>query len=93
MRRMLHWLAMLVAAAALISWVATGAHRGWTQTSVAVKTVDEVTGLEAVTYEPRFVMGVELLGGGLAGAALLGGAAQLFRRKTNTTKNPERDNN
>lgn len=93
MRRMLHWLAMLVAAAALITWVATGAHRGWTQTSVAVRTVDEVTGLEAVTYEPRLVMGVELLGGTLAGAALLGGAAQLFRRKTNTTMNEERDNN
>jgi hypothetical protein len=29
-------------------WLATGAHRGWTKTSVAAKTVDDVTGIEAI---------------------------------------------
>jgi hypothetical protein len=87
MRRILQSLALLAAMAALVTWVATGAHRGWTQTSVAVKTVDEVTGIEGVSYEPRFVMGVELLGAALGGAAALGGLALLFRNKTKTATN------
>lgn len=83
-------LAQVVAAAivlfALSVWVATGAHRGWTQTSVPVKTLDEVTGLEAITYQDRFVPGVDFLGAAGAGASLLLGASFLFRRKTNLSK-------
>ncbi|HWQ92586.1 MAG TPA: hypothetical protein VN673_13010 [Clostridia bacterium] len=74
-------LAAILALGALLVWAATGAHRGWTQTSVMKKTVDDITGLEAVTYEKRFVMGVEVLGGAWAGAGLLAGTALLLRQR------------
>jgi hypothetical protein len=62
-------------------WLATGASRGWTQTSVPVKTVDETTGLEGVEYQRRLVPGVDLLGAGLLGAAALAGGAFLVRNR------------
>jgi len=64
-------LAVVVCATAV--WLATGASRGWTKTSVPVRTLDEVTGLEAIHYQPRFVPGLDFLGtAALAGAALAG---------------------
>ena len=41
------WVLVLLAAGA--TWLATGANRGWTKTSVPVKTLDEVTGIVYVT--------------------------------------------
>jgi hypothetical protein len=84
MKRPLQTIAALLALGALGCWVATGAHRGWTQTSVPKKTVDEVTGIEAVAYEKRFIMGVDLLGGAWLGAAVLAGASLLFHKKNKT---------
>ncbi len=51
-------------------WGAAGAHRGWTQTSVPVKELDEVTGIEAIRYEERMVPGIDVLGGGWAVAGV-----------------------
>jgi hypothetical protein len=49
-----------------------------------VRTLDEITGIEAVTYEDRFVPGVDFLGGGLVlGAALL--TASRFVGRTRPT--------
>lgn len=62
-------------------WLAAGAHRGWTQTSVARKTLDEVTGIEAITYEKRFVPGLDFVAAALFGTALLVGASFLVRRQ------------
>ena len=76
-------LAAVLVLAALVFWAATGAHRGWTKTSVPVKTVDEVTGLEGITYKSRFVPGIDFLGGALLGASLLAAASLVFRNKTN----------
>jgi len=65
-------------------WLARGAHRGWTQTSVPVKTLDEVTGLQGIDYRPRFVPGLDFLGAALLGAGLLAGASLLFQPKPPT---------
>jgi len=84
MKRTLRLLALVIALAAAGTWLATGASRGWTKTSVAQKTVDEVTGLEGITYENRFVAGLDFLGLGFIGAGLLAGASLFFRKPTTT---------
>lgn len=85
MKRTLRLLSLFVAVAAVIGWVALGANRGWTRTSVPVKTVDDVTGIEGIQYQKKFVPGVELLGGALVGAMLLAGAS-IFSRNQKTNK-------
>ena len=71
----------MLAAGSIIYWAAAGANRGWTKTSVPRKMVDEVTGIEGVSYEKRFVPGVDFLGATLLGAGVLAGASFLFRTK------------
>jgi hypothetical protein len=83
MKTLLRRVALTLLLAGAVFWLATGASRGWTKTSVPVKTLDEVTGLEGVTYQRRFVPGLDFLGGVVAGAAVLGGASLIFRKKTN----------
>jgi len=68
--------------ATLFAWLAGGAHRGWTKTSMPVEKTDEVTGLTYREYERRFQPGVDLLAAGLATAAMLGLAAWVVGRKT-----------
>lgn len=82
MRKTFQALAALLAAAAIVIWLATGAHRGWTKTSVPKMTVDEVTGIESPTYEKKFVAGVDFLGAALIGAAVLAGVSFLLRKRT-----------
>jgi hypothetical protein len=78
--------AILILAAAGI-WLATGANRGWTKTSVPVKRTDEVTGLTVDDYQKRFVPGLDFLGAALLGSGILAGASFLFRkRQTQTLK-------
>ncbi len=77
---MLQVLGLVIAMSALIAWVAMGANRGWTKTSVEVKTVDEVTGIEGIHYRKVFLPGVEFLGGALFAAGVLVGAS-IFVRK------------
>jgi hypothetical protein len=81
MKRTLRMLALLLATVAALAWLALGANRGWTRTSVPVKTVDEVTGIEGIQYRNQFVPGVDLLGGALLGAGLLAGASLFFRNQ------------
>ncbi|HOY59434.1 MAG TPA: hypothetical protein PK640_15035 [Verrucomicrobiota bacterium] len=85
MSKTLRILALVLALAAATTWLATGGNRGWTKTSVPVKTVDEITGLEAVSYDRRFVPGLDFLGAALLGASLLAGGSFLFRNKQTTT--------
>jgi len=80
MKRILRILALLVWLAGATIWVATGANRGWTKTSVPVKTLDTVTGIEGITYQDKFLPGVDFLGAALAGAGLLAGASFFFRK-------------
>ena len=80
MKKTLQLLALLVALAATITWVATGANRGWTKTSVQVKTLDEVTGIEGITYQKKFLPGVDFLGAAFGGAAVLAVTSFFFRK-------------
>ncbi len=81
MKRTLRFMALGLAAAAALAWLALGANRGWTRTSVPVKTFDAVTGIEGVQYRKEFVPGLDLLGGALMGAGLLAGASLFLRNQ------------
>lgn len=81
MRRLLKILSLLLLLAIVAYWLSAGANRGWTKTSVPVTIVDEITGIEGVVYEDRFVPGIEFLGGGFLGGGLLLAASYLFKRK------------
>jgi len=84
MKRTLRLFALGLAVIALLGWLVLGANRGWTRTSVAVKTVDSITGLEGIEYQNRFVPGVELLGTSLLAAGLLAGGSFLFKEQKTT---------
>ena len=74
--------AVVVLGAAAAFWAAKGAHAGWSMDKVPVKQTDEITGIEFVTYEDRYVPGVDFLGltGGLATALYV--ASFFVQRKT-----------
>jgi hypothetical protein len=82
--RSLRFTAAAVLLAVLGLWVATGAHFGWTQTSRVIQKHDEITGIDYPVREPGFVAGVEVLLGGVAVAAALGGASLLANRRRPT---------
>jgi hypothetical protein len=71
MQRNLRIVSLVFALISVSAWVFLGANRGWTRTSVATRTVDEVTGIEGIQYRKRFVPGVDLLGGALMVAGLM----------------------
>jgi hypothetical protein len=82
MKKALRIVAVILAVGSIIFWATAGANRGWTKTSVPRKIVDEVTGIEGVSYEKHFVPGVDFLGAALLGAGMLAGASLLFRTKS-----------
>lgn len=86
MKKLLRLLAVAVFLGALLTWLAAGANRGWTKTSVPVKAVDEVTGIEGITYEKRFAPGLDFLGAGLLGVVVLTGISFLFRNNSTQTE-------
>lgn len=88
MKRILQILALVTALGAVSVWIATGANSGWTKTSVPVKTLDEVLGIEGIRYEKRFVPGLDFLGIALLGAGALAGGSLLFRKKPKTQNHP-----
>ncbi len=69
-------------------WLAMGAHRGWSQNRVPITRTDEVTGIAFITYENRFIPGIEVLGAGVALAAGLFALAFLFHSHQSTKPNP-----
>lgn len=87
MKKGLRIIALVLIVAAVALWASTGANRGWTKTSVPVKTLDEVTGIEGITYEKQFVPGLDFLGAVLLGAGVLTGISFLFRTKSNSSIN------
>ena len=81
MRTGLRITSLFLALVAVVLWLFGGPNMGLTKTSEMVKTVDPVTDQEIVTWEKRFLPGVDFLAGGLAGAGVLFGASFLFWRK------------
>lgn len=64
---------------ALGTWTGTGAHLGWTQTSIVKIQHDEITGIDYPVRHDAFVAGVELLAVGVAASAALAGMSFLPR--------------
>ncbi len=81
MKRTLRVFALTIAVGALGLWALLGANRGWTRTSVPVQTTDEVTGIQGIQYQKKFVPGLDLLGGALLGSAMFAATSLLFRQK------------
>ncbi len=73
-------LAVAIAIVFAGTWIALGAHTGWTKTSAPVTVVDEITGIESLTWEERFIPGIDFLGAGLVVATVVGGASFLVRK-------------
>jgi len=73
----------LILVSAVVFWLFAGADRGWTKTTVAVKKLDEVTGIEGIEYEKRFVPGLDFLGAAGLGAGILAVCSVMIRRKPN----------
>ncbi len=61
------------------TWIATGSHTGFTQTSIIQMHHDEITGIDFPVHKDAFIAGVELLAAGLAGATALAGLSFLPR--------------
>jgi hypothetical protein len=85
MKKTLILLALAIVLAAGVTWAVTGANRGWTKTSVKVETLDPVTGIEGITYQPKFLPGVDFLGAAAGVAVALAGSTLLIRNKNKTT--------
>ncbi len=85
MKKTLILLALAIVLAAGVTWAVTGANRGWTKTSVKVETLDPVTGIEGITYQPKFLPGVDFLGAAAGIAIALAGSRLLIRNKNKTT--------
>jgi len=78
----LRTVAALLVLAAVCTWVATGANRGWTKTSVFEEVNDPVTGITGRVEKPnQFIPGVDFLAASFAAAGALVGISFLFRPK------------
>jgi len=80
-RRILQRLALGLAVVVVVGWLALGANRGWTKTSVTRWQKDPVTEIEGPVVEKKFVPGLDLVVVSLGGALALF-AASLFVSKT-----------
>lgn len=80
--RLLRVVSGLLLVAVVAYWAAAGAHRGWSMNRVPIKKTDDLTGIEYVEYEDRFVPGVEVLAGGVGASVLLFGLSFLFRKRS-----------
>ena len=86
MKLSLRLLAAALFVGANLLWFATGANHGWTKTRVPVNTLDEVTGIMAISYEPRFVPGLDFLGATVLATVVLGSASFFINNKTKKDK-------
>ena len=73
----------LIALSALIAtclfWLTKGAPTGWTKRYVSTTHIDPVTEIEYPVEEPKFVPGVDFLGGALAIVAVIYGISFIFK--------------
>jgi hypothetical protein len=52
-----------------------------------VKTLDEVTGIEGITYQKKFLPGVDFLGAAFVVAGALAGTSLFFRNNKKQNQN------
>jgi len=83
MKRILQLFAVLMLLVAGTTWLATGASRGWTKTSVMIRTLDPVTGIEGISYQQKFLPGVDFLGAAIGLAGALAGTSLFFSKQKN----------
>ena len=81
MRFALRLLAVICFLGPAVWWAVDGAHPGWSKITVAVHTLDEITGIEQITYVKRFVPGIDTLAFGLAVAIGLAGLSAIIGRR------------
>lgn len=81
MRLTLRVAALLLVAGAGVWWMQAGRNTGWHKDQVAVTKTDEITGIEFVEYEPRFVPGIDVLAAAAAGGLLLTGISFFIKRR------------
>ena len=82
MKRLLFTLAIVLDLLVLGAWVATGAHGGWTKTTVTTMRTDPVTELQYPETRRQLVVGLELLVIGLVLSGGLMAVSALIRSKT-----------
>ncbi|HRI12197.1 MAG TPA: hypothetical protein PLX89_04255 [Verrucomicrobiota bacterium] len=82
MRTALMSLALGIWGAALGLWLVGGANTGWTKTQEPVKTLDEVTGIEAIEWQKRFRAGIDLVGPAVLAGAVLAALSVWIGRKS-----------
>ena len=70
-RLILHIAALLDLLVVAGFWALNGAHTGWSMNRVPVTMIDEITQIEYITYEERFVPGLDILALGVGFAALI----------------------
>ncbi|HEX4264206.1 MAG TPA: hypothetical protein VH597_07690 [Verrucomicrobiae bacterium] len=90
MKTGLRVIAVVVVLAAVAYWAAAGANRGWTKTLIPVKVRDDITGIDGVTYQKKFVPGVDFLAIAVGTAIVATGVSFLFRTKSNL-KHPTKE--
>ena len=83
MKRALQWLSLAVLVTGTGWWLLRGPNLGWTKTSVPVKFVDEVTGIEGANYQERFVPGLDFLGIVWVASGLMAGTSIILTRRYN----------
>lgn len=82
MKKTLRLVAAVLVVGSVAVWLATGANRGWTKTHIPKKIVDEVTGLEGIQWQARFVPGVDFLAAAVLGGGILAGLSFIVRTKS-----------
>lgn len=80
MRTTLRVMALLLTLITLSMWLFGGGNRGWTKTSVMLKTTDPVTTLDVIKWKQRFIPGLDFLVGGVSVGLILLGASYGFSR-------------
>lgn len=80
----LRLLAVVILVGSAGYWTASGAHTGWSMNRIPVHQTDDITGIAYVTYQEKFVPGIEWLAGGMALAVMLAALSFFFRSQTPT---------
>ena len=79
MRQFIRLIALAVFIATSLFWLTKGAHTGWSKRYVSTTHIDPVTEIEYPVNEPKFVPGVDFLGGSLAIVAIIFGTSFLLK--------------